>query len=372
MTFVPGQPAPWFHAAALGANPRFAFHTAAGYWMVMLFMGSGANEGSQAALDLVRANRDLFDDQRACFFGITIDPGDAQQNRIAHEMPGIRWFLDYDRAVSTLYGAARVSGDTISYTPHWLLLDPMLRVHRGAALADGAGIFAELRRIVAAPPVDVPAPVLVVPDVLSRETCRQLIGLYDRHGGTDSGFMREENGVTVYKVDHSHKRRADYVIDDEKLIGALKGRISAALKPVIQRAFQFDAQRIERWIVSCYDSRDGGFFRAHRDNTTKGTAHRRFACTINLNAEDYEGGDLRFPEFGQRTYRAPTGGAVVFSCSLLHEAQAVTAGRRYAFLPFLYDDEGARIRERNLAFVEPDLQSYRSGLPREAVPAAKD
>jgi hypothetical protein len=30
----------------------------------------------------------------------------------------------------------------------------------------------------------------------------------------------------------------------------------------------------------------------------------------------------------------------------------VTAGKRYAFLPFLYDDEAARVRQQNLAFVE--------------------
>jgi hypothetical protein len=53
---------------------------------------------------------------------------------------------------------------------------------------------------------------------------------------------------------------------------------------------------------------------------------------------------------------------VVFSCSLLHEARPVTRGKRYAFLPFLYDDEAARLRERNLEFVTPDLQNYRSGL----------
>ncbi len=78
------------------------------------------------------------------------------------------------------------------------------------------------------------------------------------------------------------------------------------------------------------------------------TAHRSFAVTSNLNAEEYEGGDLRFPEFGDRTYRAPTGGAVVFSCSLLHEATPVTKGKRYAFLPFLYDEEAKVIREANL------------------------
>ena len=36
---------------------------------------------------------------------------------------------------------------------------------------------------------------------------------------------------------------------------------------------------------------------------------RRFAVTINLNSEEYEGGDLMFPEFGRAVYRAPTGGA---------------------------------------------------------------
>jgi hypothetical protein len=35
----------------------------------------------------------------------------------------------------------------------------------------------------------------------------------------------------------------------------------------------------------------------------------------------------------------------VFSCSLLHEATRVTAGRRYAFLPFFYDQAGADILE---------------------------
>lgn len=85
---------------------------------------------------------------------------------------------------------------------------------------------------------------------------------------------------------------------------------------------------MERYIVACYDPAERGHFGAHRDNTTAGTAHRRFAVTINLNAEEFEGGELRFPEYGQRSWRAPTGGAVVFSCSLLHQALPVTAGRR--------------------------------------------
>ena len=210
---------------------------------------------------------------------------------------------------------------------------------------------------------------LVAPRILSPELCRELIALYESRDGQESGFMRDVGGVTTVIVDHGHKRRADCTIDDEELLAALKGSLYHLLRPLVKRAFQFEPSRIERWIVACYDGETGGYFRPHRDNTTKGTAHRKFAVTINLNAEDYEGGDLCFPEFGPQTYRAPTGGAVVFSCSLLHEARPVTKGRRYAFLPFLYDDDGARLRERNLPHVAPELQSYRSGLPPEE-PAA--
>jgi predicted 2-oxoglutarate/Fe(II)-dependent dioxygenase YbiX len=117
---------------------------------------------------------------------------------------------------------------------------------------------------------------------------------------------------------------------------------------------------MERYIVACYDADAGGHFRPHRDNTTSGTAHRRFAVTINLNA-DYEGGDLRFPEYGPRTYRAPPGGAVVFSCSMLHEATPVVRGTRYAFLPFLYDEAGAEVREANNARLGDGVPAYKKG-----------
>lgn len=86
-------------------------------------------------------------------------------------------------------------------------------------------------------------------------------------------------------------------------------------------------------------------------NTTKGTAHRRFAVSLVLNAESFEGGFLRFPEFGRQLYAPPTGGAVVFSCSLLHEATPVTRGTRFVFLPFLYDDAAAAIRQQNLQYI---------------------
>ena len=60
-----------------------------------------------------------------------------------------------------------------------------------------------------------------------------------------------------------------------------------------------------------------------------------------------KGGKLKLPEFGRHLYSPPTGGAVVFPYSLLHEATPVTSGKRFVFLPFLYDDAAARLREAN-------------------------
>src|SRR5262249_21218913 len=143
-------------------------------------------------------------------------------------------------------------------------------------------------------------------------------------------------------------------IEDADARQGIRTRIQRRLVPEVRKVFQFRVNYIERYIVACYDAGEGGYFRPHRDNTTKGTAHRRFAVTINLNAEDYEGGDLCFPESGRESYGAPRGGAIFFSCSLMHEPLPVTRGRRYAVLPFLYDEAGAKLREANLGYLADD------------------
>ena len=359
--FVLGDIVPWFHAKALDGNPRFAFHTVAGRPVMLLFHGSGAHPAGAAALATVAVYRDLFDDVRASLFGVCVDPGDISEGRIAQKVPGIRWFIDDDLAISKAYQAVSADAGASKYRPHWLVLDRTLRVVGGYPIDRGEEAMAALRNIVASNDEPASAPVLVVPRIFEPDFCRKLIEAYDRGGGTKSGFMRDVNGVTVEQFDADHKVRSDYLVEQPDLVRAIHARLKRLLAPAIQRAFQFEVTRVERMLVACYDSAGGGgHFSAHRDNTTKGTAHRRFACTINLNAGDYEGGDLCFPEFGPRTYRAPTGGAVVFSCSLLHEARLVTEGKRYAFLPFFYDEAAARLREENLPMVAPDLREYRA------------
>lgn len=323
--------------------------------MLMLFFGSAAQPACAAAVAKVLSNRSMFDDDRGCFFGITADPSDESNGRIAQQLPGIRFFLDYDLAISRKFGACE--GDF--YKPYWLVLDRQLRAIGKFGLAHAESAFACFSAMAEASTDDGFAPVLVAPRIFEPELCRRLIALYEATCGQESGFMRDVEGKTVHVVDPRQKRRADVRIEDEVLRNALRQCVSRRLVPMIERAFQFRATRMERYVIACYDSAARGHFRAHRDNTTKGTAHRRFAVSINLNAEEFEGGDLCFPEFGQRLYRPPTGGAVVFSCSLLHEGKPVIRGRRFAFLPFLYDDAAAAQREHNNPYLDDSVPAYR-------------
>jgi peroxiredoxin len=354
-----GEAAPWFTCPVLEGRDAYVFDCAAGRPVLLLFFGTAANAQVQAALAAVQERRALFDDENAAFFGISADPADVSEKRIRRQLPGIRFFLDHDLSVSRMYGAAEPPPSD-AYRGHWLLLDRTFRVRGRFPLPESKAALDAMAHLSAAPPMPDWAPVLAVPDIFEPALCRRLIDLYEADGGEESGFMRDVGGITKLLVDPGHKVRRDYLVEDPVLARELNLRLIHRLLPMVKRAFQFSATRVERLLVGCYEAETGGHFRAHRDDTSKGTAHRRFAVTINLNAGDYEGGDLMFPEYGPRTYRAPTGGAIVFSCSLLHQAMPVTRGRRFAFLPFLYDDSGAKLREENTRFLEGDLANYRA------------
>ena len=357
---TPGDPAPWFITPS-PANPRYHFDSVAGRYIALCFYGSAGNPAIGQMLAALRQRGDVFDDDQASFFGVGADPGDEQEKRVEERIPGFRLLYDFGLKVAARYGVCDEpkAGETARYQPTTFILDPALRVLAVLPIADPLLHSQQLLELVGRlPPLGgvrqgrPSAPVLLVPQLFEREFCRELMALYDRHGGEDSGYMTSDaSGKTVGVIDYGRKRRRDYQIDDAEARRGVRARIERRLVPEVRKAFQFRANFIERYIVACYDAGEGGYFRPHRDNTTKGTAHRRFAVTINLNAEDYEGGDLCFPEFGRESYRAPSGGAIVFSCSLMHEALPVTRGRRYAVLPFLYDESGAKLREANLGYL---------------------
>jgi len=194
--------------------------------------------------------------------------------------------------------------------------------------------------------VQAQAPVLLLDKVVEPSLCDKLIDHWRRG---DKRMDSVASAAAASSASADTKRRIDVPVDDAKLFMPLRDCLVRRVMPAILQVFQTRIVQIEMPRIGCYDAGSGGWFRRHRDNTTRYTAHRQFALSINLNAaEDYDGGEVRFPEFGRQLYRPPAGGAVVFSCGLLHEVVPVTRGRRFGVFTFLHDQSrDAQYRQMN-------------------------
>ena len=189
------------------------------------------------------------------------------------------------------------------------------------------------------------APVLQIPDLLPPQLCRRLIEAWQRehHEGAVSA------GGTQNFYDHSKKRNQEHVVSDHGLLRDVTHFLARRLGPELAKVFAYHLPyRFENFIVLGYEVERQDFFGLHRDRY-RPEHPRRFAMSLNLN-DDYEGGLLRFPEYSDKFYRPPAGGACVFSCSLLHEAIPVTRGRRLAMTTFILStDEQAAAPQRPAA-----------------------
>jgi peroxiredoxin len=343
-SIVLGDPVPWFGAPLVG-DGAFNLQVAAGRWIVLSFLGSPGNPQAERELTQLLADTQTFAEDKVIFCGIFTAPPADPVPYVAMSGPAISFLADYDGAVSRLFGATQM--------PRTIVLDPMLRAVADIAWDHSGGHAATVRAVLQGLPavddaagVPLTAPALIVPRVFDFELCDFLINVYDKLGGKDSGFLFDSEGATSTVIDYRLKRRNDLNILVPEVRDLIRDQIVRRLVPAIDRFFQFSPTRMDRYIVACYDSAIGGHFHRHRDNVNVGAQHRRFAVTVNLN-KDYDGCDLVFPEFGRRTYRAPAGGAIVFSCGALHQVTPVTRGKRYAFLAFLYGEADAALREKN-------------------------
>lgn len=236
------------------------------------------------------------------------------------------WLLDRAGELGRAFGATG---------PLAIIVDAAGRV---AALlpeptTDGVVALATQLYMASAPVVvQAKAPVLLLDRVAEPSLCRTLIE-YWQHGTK----LANEVGSTAGNVVNAEvKRRLDVQLDDAKLFVQVRDCLVRRVVPAIFQAFHTRINVIEAPRIGCYDVVSGGWFRGHRDNSSSHTAHRQFALSLNLNADDeYDGGELRFPEFGRQLYRPVAGGALVFSCSLLHEVIPVTRGRRFGLFTFL-------------------------------------
>jgi peroxiredoxin len=359
-----GEPAPFFTAETDGVA-NYSIEVAAGRWILLMVFGSLGVEACRLGHDAVLDRRNLFNDTDAAFFGVSVDIKDRLERGLANAPPGVRYFWDFDLKICRLYNL--IEGGSLR--PAVFLIDRSFRILAAEPMENVAAVLDQLQAALQGEPeaVESLAPILILPRVFEPDFCKTLIDYFEARQPQPSGFAAEVAGRTVTVLNPLLKRRHDVTLEDGDLIAAVEAKFAARLTPMLKRAYGWRPSQIERFLITAYQSSDRGFFSAHRDDVTAGTAHRKFAVTVNLNAEGYVGGDLRFPEFGRRLYRPPTGGAAVFSCALLHEVAPVESGVRYAFVPFLYDEAGAKLRKANLALVGASPAGRRSRRAPSAV-----
>jgi predicted 2-oxoglutarate/Fe(II)-dependent dioxygenase YbiX len=327
---LPGQIDPMDQApvcAGMWSHPGFAsLEQQCGRATVLLLAGAAAAGSLPVLVAAFVPLRDRFAVLGADLIGVV--PGEPAQDLAGLPIPVL--------GCTAFVASCRIgAGETLV-----LVLDRSLRV-AGRFRADEDAARASLACLEALPreaprDVSLPAPVLVMPNLLPHAWCRHLIDLFEASPAAEGTVaVLDAKGLPRNVVDPARKRRLDLLLDAESsLQRELRDVLLDRCRPAIARAFQARVEHTDRLMIVRYDA-PGGRFARHRDNDPDGIAFREFALSVNLNG-DYRGGQLMFPEYNDHRHAPPTGGGLIFSASVLHEVAAVTEGRRYALLTFLH------------------------------------
>jgi len=313
----------------------------AGNYTILVLCGDVADDRAAAEIERFRTAGDTVTAAGGRLFLIVPPaPGDAGPllRRLSLPFPAV---TDQAGALFEAFGAEGAAVTTVVLRPNnhvMAVIDGGAADHPAATL-EVIRADEENRRM--RPAMRHP-PVLIVPDVLSRKDCQHLISIFNFEGNVwvEPGHGTQ-NMTGDYKMripDYGREDRIDHWIISEKTTDFVTDRLRARLFPEIAKAFQYEITRFERYRIGSYKGERHGEAHGHRDNSDDMVAHRRFAASINLNSEQFDGGELRFPEYGGQVYRPETGAAIVFSSSILHEALPVTKGQRFVLLSFLFGD----------------------------------
>lgn len=309
----------------------------AGKPLLLLFQAPASGQSAAAFLDDLRpfvAAHDEFRSLGCSLFGLsrTEIAGDI----LAPESkPMFPLLTDHKGDVFRAYGMDRITG-TVA-----VLLNANMKIAyiAGGAVPPAPGRILELLRQIqrSRPPVPLSAhpPVLLVPGALSGADCGALTQLWHQMDQEHGAVGHSDVDPKCVNFLHEYGRVKQYLIEDPRLQQALDAKLARRLMPEISKAFDTRAPQREIYALSCYDSSDGGMLKPHRDCASQETQHRRFTLSVALN-DTFQGGALRFREYGEQTYNLPVGTAIVFSAAILHEVLPITAGRRFALVTHLY------------------------------------
>ncbi len=343
--FSPGDRGPNFSLPDAEGRLLMFYERVRGNPFALLFLGDISGRAARAALTGFAGRQEEFAAAGFDLFAVGIGDSAAAARAIAESGAGFVLFADPKGKITAGYCAP---AGFAAEGPACLLFDANQRLLEAGALEEEGPGWALDRLMALCPPAPAPliaavAPVLIVPRVIDPAMCQALIRHWDasHEEGTVGSVV---GGAEIDRVHDGVKRRRDHRIEDPALTAELARLIGRRIAPELDKAFHFNGFRFDRFIVTCYDAGRGDYFRRHRDNLSPSTEDRLFALTLNLNSGEFAGGELLFPEYGPQRYCPESGAAILFSCSLLHEALPVTHGRRFTLLSFLRDPAKAPAR----------------------------
>lgn len=305
--------------------------------VALVFTAGVATDGHATELDAYRDELTAFARHRLAVFAIIDGTPEANRALAAGHRLNFPILCDPKGAVRRAYGFGDLANGAVS-----LLLDGNRRV---AAIIDRPGNAPHamrLRRLIEDKPAPPAAmlgphpPVLVVPRALSRADCAMLIDYYARPAPVwepdpvtqDCDAYRLEKGDFKLR-ENLYGNVVQLVVRAAELQSYIDAKLMRRLIPEIETAFQTTITHREAYRIACYDAAEDGGLPQHRDNNSPATRFRRFTASVVLNAGEYEGGQLRFREYGEQIYEVETGSAIIWSASLLHEVLRVTKGWRF-------------------------------------------
>lgn len=316
-----------FFALNDDTNQQREIQRLGGYNIALFFLPSSDAQFLREFFDEIERHHTLF--TSANLAPVYIFPASTVELASVKKWLDIPYTLwaDEHAQVGRNFGVYRSTRE--HFTPACFLLSPNLRIVNIFAFDDTALHLNKLLRecetrlpeqeirILHSHP-----PVLVIPNLLSKERCEALI--------------------TWQQNAEKHT--------DIKLSGELQNRLddifSGALWPEIHKVFGSDVAFRENYLIHCQNISTGHTPNQLRYNSEAEYTHRRYALTLYLN-ENFIGGYLGFPEYGADIYKPEAGTAIISPCALMHRILPVTKGQKFTLNSFFYEREaGTSASER--------------------------
>jgi len=175
-----------------------------------------------------------------------------------------------------------------------------------AGQADWALAMLKARPVEPAHRLTTAAPVLLLPGILDGEDCARLMNQ-----------MKDADPAS-----------GTAPIADPELAGRIAKLLLRRIGPEVEKSFGFDDFAFESTMLRWDSAGPAAAVDRRREIDDPAVQGRSFFLLVDLAAEAYEDGDVLFPEYGPHSYRPGTGGAIVFSGTMLRELKPVSAGRR--------------------------------------------